>query len=184
MTGARRKQDDADRGEDQGLGAARPCSCYPEKLDGAHRDEDAGSIHERRKRIEKEAKEREESARLWLTGLEAVNEKIGVRGGYDLSATPFYLKGSGYPEGTLFPWVVSDFSLIDAIESGIVKIPRVPVAGVPCFRSRRRAMAAFWLSSSGPLASPAEHVTHVEHAMELPTAAVRRDLAVHPQGRW
>ncbi len=47
---------------------------------------------------------------------------------YDLSATPFYLKGSGYPEGTLFPWVVSDFALIDAIESGIVKIPRVPVA--------------------------------------------------------
>ena len=37
-------------------------------------------------------------------------------------------RGSGYPEGTLFPWVVSDFSLIDAIESGIVKVPRVPVA--------------------------------------------------------
>ena len=37
-------------------------------------------------------------------------------------------KGSGYPEGTLFPWVVSDFSLIDAIECGIVKIPRVPIA--------------------------------------------------------
>ena len=47
---------------------------------------------------------------------------------YDLSATPFFLRGSGYPEGTLFPWVVSDFSLIDAIESGIVKVPRVPVA--------------------------------------------------------
>src|SRR5207247_2474671 len=47
---------------------------------------------------------------------------------YDLSATPFYLRGSGYPEGTLFPWVVSDFSLIDAIESGIVKVPRVPVS--------------------------------------------------------
>jgi type III restriction enzyme len=46
---------------------------------------------------------------------------------YDVSATPFFLKGSGYPEGTLFPWVVSDFSLIDAIESGIVKVPRVPV---------------------------------------------------------
>ena len=47
---------------------------------------------------------------------------------YDLSATPFFLRGSGYREGDLFPWVVSDFSLIDAIESGIVKIPRVPVA--------------------------------------------------------
>jgi len=47
---------------------------------------------------------------------------------YDLSATPFFLRGSDYPEGVLFPWVVSDFSLIDAIESGIVKVPRVPVA--------------------------------------------------------
>jgi type III restriction enzyme len=76
----------------------------------------------------KEAEQREEAARLWLTGLEAVNETVGVKVVYDLSATPFYLRGSGYPEGTLFPWVVSDFSLIDAIESGIVKVPRVPVA--------------------------------------------------------
>ena len=76
----------------------------------------------------KEAEEREEEARLWITGLEAVQAKIGVKAVYDLSATPFFLRGSGYPEGTLFPWVVSDFSLIDAIESGIVKIPRVPVA--------------------------------------------------------
>ena len=51
-----------------------------------------------------------------------------MRAVYDLSATPFFLRGSGYPEGTLFPWVVSDFSLIDAIEAGIVKVPRVPVA--------------------------------------------------------
>lgn len=40
---------------------------------------------------------------------------------YDLSATPFYLRGSGEDEGTLFPWLVSDFSPIDAIECGIVK---------------------------------------------------------------
>ncbi|MBM3980688.1 MAG: restriction endonuclease subunit R [Planctomycetes bacterium] len=75
-----------------------------------------------------EAKARAEEARLWITGLEAVHKKIGIKTVFDLSATPFYLKGSGYPEGTLFPWVVSDFSLMDAIESGIVKIPRVPVA--------------------------------------------------------
>ena len=75
-----------------------------------------------------QAEQREEEARLWLTGLEAVHQAVGVRAVYDLSATPFYLKGSGYPEGTLFPWVVSDFSLMDAIECGIVKIPRVPIA--------------------------------------------------------
>ena len=46
----------------------------------------------------------------------------------DLSATPFFLRGSGYVEGTLFPWTMSDFSLMDAIECGIVKLPRVPVA--------------------------------------------------------
>lgn len=46
----------------------------------------------------------------------------------DLSATPFFLSGSGYAEGTLFPWTMSDFSLMDAIECGIVKLPRVPIA--------------------------------------------------------
>ncbi|MFH2104146.1 MAG: DEAD/DEAH box helicase family protein [Chloroflexota bacterium] len=76
----------------------------------------------------REAEQREEEARVWISGLEAVKEKIGVKVVYDLSATPFFLRGSGYPEGTLFPWVVSDFSLIDAIEAGIVKVPRVPVA--------------------------------------------------------
>ncbi|MCE5273251.1 DEAD/DEAH box helicase family protein [bacterium] len=75
-----------------------------------------------------EAKAREEEARVWISGVEAVKAKIGVKVIYDLSATPFFLRGSGYPEGTLFPWVVSDFSLIDAIEAGIVKVPRVPVA--------------------------------------------------------
>jgi type III restriction enzyme len=75
-----------------------------------------------------EAEKRNEEARVWISGLEAIREKIGIRAIYDLSATPFFLRGSGYREGDLFPWVVSDFSLIDAIESGIVKIPRVPVA--------------------------------------------------------
>ncbi|QQV79258.1 DEAD/DEAH box helicase family protein (plasmid) [Sphingomonas aliaeris] len=82
----------------------------------------------------KEAEENEEAARLWINGIEALDRQLkkgkrtgGVRAVYDLSATPFFLRGSGYIEGTLFPWVVSDFSLIDAIESGIVKLPRVPV---------------------------------------------------------
>src|SRR3990172_3686295 len=75
-----------------------------------------------------EAAKRDEEARVWLSGLEDVKSKIGVKAIYDLSATPFFLQGSGYPEGTLFPWVVSDFSLVYAIEAGIVKVPRVPVA--------------------------------------------------------
>jgi type III restriction enzyme len=75
----------------------------------------------------KEAEKRDLEARVWISGIEAIQQKLGVRIVYDLSATPFFLKGSGYSEGELFPWVVSDFSLIDAIESGIVKIPRVPI---------------------------------------------------------
>jgi len=75
-----------------------------------------------------EAEKRDEAARVWISGLEAVQRKIGIKTTYDLSATPFFLRGSGYSEGTLFPWVVSDFSLVDAIECGIVKVPRVPVA--------------------------------------------------------
>ncbi|MDP2825274.1 MAG: hypothetical protein Q8O52_21655 [Sulfuritalea sp.] len=65
---------------------------------------------------------------MWISGIEAVNRKLGVARVLDLSATPFFLRGSGYAEGTLFPWTMSDFSLMDAIECGIVKLPRVPVA--------------------------------------------------------
>jgi type III restriction enzyme len=89
-----------------------------------------------------EAKQRDEEARVWLSGLEAIGNKIGIRTVYDLSATPFFLKGSGYSEGTLFPWVVSDCSLVDAIEAGLVKIPRVPIeddtlqeGGAPTYRN-------------------------------------------------
>lgn len=76
----------------------------------------------------KEAEKNKEAARLWISGLEAVNRKLGDSRIFDLSATPFFLSGSGYVEGTLFPWTMSDFSLMDAIECGIVKLPRVPVA--------------------------------------------------------
>jgi len=96
--------------------------CYRHKVGG---DAEAALTSEEKK----EAADNEEAARLWINGIEALDRKLskGVRAVYDLSATPFFLRGSGYPEGFLFPWVVSDFSLMDAIESGIVKLPRVPV---------------------------------------------------------
>ena len=75
-----------------------------------------------------EANANTEEARIWLSGLEIVQRKLGLQRVIDLSATPFFLSGSGYREGTLFPWTVSDFSLMDAIECGIVKLPRVPIA--------------------------------------------------------
>ncbi len=74
-----------------------------------------------------EAKENEEAARVWISGLEALRRLIPSTRVLDLSATPFFLRGSGYEEGTLFPWTVSDFSLMDALECGIVKLPRIPI---------------------------------------------------------
>lgn len=88
----------------------------------------------------KEAKNNKEAARLWISGIEALQRKIQVHRVIDVSATPFFISGSGYREGTLFPWTLSDFSLIDAIECGIVKLPRVPItdnvpeADLPVFR--------------------------------------------------
>jgi type III restriction enzyme len=88
----------------------------------------AETAEELRGEDKEEAKKNNEAARLWISGIETVKRKLGLGGVYDLSATPFFLSGSGYVEGTLFPWTVCDFSLMDAIECGIVKLPRVPVA--------------------------------------------------------
>jgi type III restriction enzyme len=95
--------------------------CYREKPKGADEEELKGDD-------KKEAEKNNEAARLWISGLEVVKRKLGISHVIDLSATPFFLSGSGYAEGTLFPWTMSDFSLMDAIECGIVKLPRVPVA--------------------------------------------------------
>lgn len=69
-----------------------------------------------------------EEATVWINGLDTLDQSPGIRFCVDLSATPFYIQGSGYVEGAPFPWLVSDFGLVDAIESGIVKIPRLPVS--------------------------------------------------------
>lgn len=86
----------------------------------------------------KEAQAENEEATVWIEGLDKLNNveggkaagqtKLGIAMCIDLSATPFYIGGSGYVEGSPFPWLVSDFGLVDAIESGIVKIPRLPVS--------------------------------------------------------
>ena len=108
--------------------------CYREKPEP---DEDEDLKGEEKK----EAERNKEAARLWISGLEAVNRHMGLSRVIDLSATPFFLSGSGYVAGTLCPWTLSDFSLMDAIECGIVKLPRVPVADnisgneMPMFRN-------------------------------------------------
>jgi type III restriction enzyme len=111
--------------------------CYREKPADAREDDDAPLEAEARK----EAEHNRVAARMWISGLEVVKRQLGINRVVDLSATPFFLSGSGYREGTLFPWTLSDFSLMDAIECGIVKLPRVPVADnipgadVPMYRN-------------------------------------------------
>lgn len=101
--------------------------CWRPKGNGA---DVRGLTAEERHALEDEAEE----ARVWLDGLDRLNNcglagagEPGIALTVDLSATPFYIKGSNHPEGQPFPWLVSDFGLVDAIESGIVKIPRLPV---------------------------------------------------------
>ena len=79
-------------------------------------------------------KQEKEAATVWISGLDRINAARGINFCMDLSATPFYIRGSGYTEGLPLrthgvraPWLASDFGLVDAIESGIVKIPRMPV---------------------------------------------------------
>jgi len=76
---------------------------------------------------DKQDRDRRRDTRIWFRGLGDLRRRAGIKAVYDLSATPYYLQGSGQGEGSIFPWVVSDFSLMDAIESGVVKIPRLPV---------------------------------------------------------
>jgi type III restriction enzyme len=69
-------------------------------------------------------------ATVWIEGLDRIDRIRGINLCVDMSATPFYLTRRGNDAGRPFPWVVSDFGLIDAIESGLVKIPQLPVQDV------------------------------------------------------
>lgn len=88
--------------------------CYLPRAKGRDTDE------------EQSATENERAA-VWFSGIRAAAQRWQVRAVYDLSATPYYLSGSGWPAYSYFPWVVSDFGLIEAIEAGLVKIPFLPV---------------------------------------------------------
>ncbi len=64
---------------------------------------------------------------VWVGGLDRINRARGIIRCFDLSATPFAPSGKKATEEALFPWIVSDFGLNDAIESGLVKTPRVVI---------------------------------------------------------
>ena len=101
----------------------------------------------RLKREEPEADEEEEDAEdffkeatVWVEGLDRIHKLRGINFCLDLSATPYFLGRVGRETNKPFPWVVSDFGLIDAIESGLVKIPQLAVRdttgeGIPGYRN-------------------------------------------------
>lgn len=85
-------------------------------------------------------KEDIEEATKWVGGLDRIHKARGILTCFDLSATPFSPSGKQVYEEALFPWVVSDFGLNDAIESGLVKTPRVVIRDegklTPDYKSR------------------------------------------------
>jgi len=72
-------------------------------------------------------KDSAEEATIWIGGLDRIHKQRGILKCYDLSATPFSPSGKKAAEESLYSWIVSDFGLNDAIESGLVKTPRVVV---------------------------------------------------------
>ncbi|MCG3197116.1 MAG: hypothetical protein GHCLOJNM_01600 [bacterium] len=75
----------------------------------------------------RDLKDSAEEATVWIGGLDRLNRSRGILTCYDFSATPFTPSGKKSSEEALFGWIVSDFGLNDAIESGLVKTPRVVV---------------------------------------------------------
>ena len=74
----------------------------------------------------KEMKDEKERATRWMEGLDKISHDRNITACYDFSATPFRPTGHSVSEVERFKWVISDFSLEDAIESGLVKTPRTP----------------------------------------------------------
>ena len=79
-------------------------------------------------------------AMVWYSGIHVLHKSSRLHSVVDYSATPSFISGGSKLKGKLFPWVASDYSIVDAIEAGIVKIPRAPVfdnqsqEDVPIFR--------------------------------------------------
>jgi type III restriction enzyme len=91
------------------------------RIKGADTD-DAEELDEDR------ADELEHESTVWIDGLDRIHKHRRINFCVDLSATPYFLARAGDDTNRIFPWVVSDFGLTDAIESGLVKIPQLAVA--------------------------------------------------------
>jgi type III restriction enzyme len=104
-------------------------------------------------------------ATVWIDGLERIDRHRQILRAIDCSATPMYPSAYKDRAWTPFEWIISDFALVDAIESGLVKIPRTPTADnmgaqIPKYRNLweyiketlpKRSESGDDLSSSSPV---------------------------------
>jgi type III restriction enzyme len=136
--------------------------------------------------------EREEEfvreATVWVDGLDRVHRQRRINFCVDLSATPFYLARAGQETNRIFPWVVSDFGLTDAIESGLVKIPQLAVAdptGAPdpaYFNLWRWIMSKLTTAEKGGKKANPKPEAVLKHA-HIPTELLAEDW-LRVLGEW
>jgi type III restriction enzyme len=95
-------------------------------------------------------KEDIEESTVWVGGLDRINRARGIIHCFDFSATPFAPSGKKATEEALFPWIVSDFGLNDAIESGLVKTPRVVIRddGSPASKDLRSRLYHIYMDET------------------------------------
>ena len=95
-------------------------------------------------------KEDIEESTIWVGGLDRIHRTRGILRCFDLSATPFAPSGKKATEEALYPWIVSDFGLNDAIESGLVKTPRVVIRddGMPAFKNLRSRLYHIYMDDT------------------------------------
>jgi type III restriction enzyme len=95
----------------------------------AYRIRQAGADEDDAEKLDEDRDEElEHESTVWVDGLDRIHKHRRINLCIDLSATPYFLARAGEDTNKVFPWVVSDFGLTDAIESGLVKIPQLAVS--------------------------------------------------------
>lgn len=95
----------------------------------AYRIRQAGAAEDDAEMLDEDRDEElEHESTVWIDGLDRIHKARRINLCIDLSATPYFLARAGEDTNKVFPWVVSDFGLTDAIESGLVKIPQLAVS--------------------------------------------------------
>ena len=106
-------------------------------------------------------------ATKWVEGLDRLHRAVGVARCYDFTATPFVPQGRKVSTlEQMFNWVVSDFGLNDAIESGLVKTPKIP--------TRDNTVAV----ENGSSQMPDSYLYHIYEAEEVKDGLKKADAVV------